>query len=365
MNRIVLMWLLVCVACTSQPNRVTEGETSSATSIKEVGLKGTCLAADSILWGMKIDYACNDRLFIQELANTEQYGIYKVNRDRLQKEGSFLKKGDGPYEVLHPDLWGHVQDSAFYVSNFPGRLDRIYRISMKDVLNKAKWKLVRFPDPKKGMLLFPSIAIMNDSCCVVTGSDVNSESILSYVNLESEEFTELNFKFPGFRTAKDHCVMEHLVYCDAQILKHPSQDKLLYACRSGRYMHILEMKDKSIERIIPLFSQEPSYEMSSKYKKLKEDSYRGIIAKVTEDFVYGLVIPYTKKEAKTNKLYKSLPNYFSDQLYVFDWDGNLIKKYLLDRPVCSFEVDEAKGALYATSYDSSNEPIVIQYRLSE
>lgn len=361
MNKIVLIGLLICTACISRPNKATVGETSGVDSIKEISLKGICLVTDSALWGMKIDYVCDNRLFIQELGNTKQYGIYKVNGTKLQSEGSFLKKGNGPYEVLHPDLWGHTKDSAFYISNFPGKLDRIYRISMKDVLDEKKWEVIQFPEPQKEMLFFPSVAIMNDSCCVLTGSGVNSESILSYMNFKSGEITELSFKFPGFRTAKDPCVMEHLVYCDAQLLKHPSLDKLLYACRSGRYMHIIEIQDKKIKRVIPLFSQEPSYEMNSKYKRLKEDSYRGIIAKATENFVYGLIIPYTKKEAKANESYKSLPNYFSDQLYVFDWDGNLIRKYLLDRPVCSFDVDETKGVLYATSYDSSNEPIVIQY----
>lgn len=363
MNKIVWIGLLVCVACTSQSNKATKERASDANSVEEISLKGTYLKADSTLWGMKIDYVCDNKLFIQELGNDEQYGIYKVEGEALRSEGSFLTKGNGPYEVLHPDLWGHAEDSAFYVSNFPGKIDRIYKISMKDVFNEKKWKEIPFPESGDGMLLFPSVAMMSDNSCVMTGSEVNSESILSYIDLESGEVTGLNFKFPGFRAAGEPCILEHLVYCDAQLLKHPSQDKLLYACRAGRYMHILEIKDKEIGRIIPLFSQAPSYEMKSKYKKLKGDSYRGIVAKATGNFVYGLVIPYTKEESKANETYKSLPNYFSDQLYVFDWNGSLAKKYILDRPVCSFAVDEAQKVLYATSYDDSNEPVVLQYSL--
>ena len=65
---------------------------------------------------------------------------------------------------------------------------------MADIYHKEKWNIIPFPD-SQGCLFYPSIAIMNDSICVVSGSKLSSVNILSYVNLQTGEISDLDFPF--------------------------------------------------------------------------------------------------------------------------------------------------------------------------
>ncbi len=43
-----------------------------------------------------------------------------------------------------------------------------------------------------------------------------------------------------------------------------------------------------------------------------------------------------RKEENEQPFYKGMPNYFADELVVFDWNGNIIEAYRLDQPICNF-----------------------------
>ena len=87
---------------------------------------------------MKIDFVKDGHLFIQELSNDLLYGVYRIEDDSLIKEGGFLTKGEGPFEVVHPDLWGNEDDSFVHVSNYAGIIKEIYSIKMADIYHKEK-----------------------------------------------------------------------------------------------------------------------------------------------------------------------------------------------------------------------------------
>lgn len=355
---ICCLLLLFSMSSCSSNKKSDKNEKVKECSYSYTELQGTNLLNDSVLWGMKVDLVIQDRLIIQELANNQLYGVYHIMDDRLVKEGSFLTKGGGPYEVIHPDLWGNENDSIFYISNFLGTIENIYTVGIHDIYNKESWKITKFPD-SKGNLFYPSIVMLSDSICIVTGSQLNSSDMLSCVNLKSGEISGMDFEFPGFSLASDFKVAEHMVYCDAQLLKHPSQSKLLYACRLGRYVEILELENTKVKKRIPIFSVLPLYERgNNNQRQIKDDCLRGVIARVTNDRIYCLIIPYTRKESNENPLYKKMPNYYGDELIVFDWNGKLINAYKLDQPICNFGVDGNKDIIYGTTLD--NEDFVVR-----
>lgn len=347
-----LLLLALSISCTTNKKRIDKTEKTTSQPVY-TNISGENLKSESTLWGMKIDFVTDNRLIIQELSNDFLYGIYRIDNDRLIREGGFLTKGVGPFEVVHPDLWGNEGDSIFYISNYAGIIKEIYAIRMADVYHKEKWNSIKFPD-SQGCLFYPSIAIMNDSICVVAGSKLNSVNILSYVNLQTGEILDLDFPFPGFVLPSEFKVAEHMIYCDAQLLRHPNQNKLLYVCRLGRYARIMEIENGRIGRQIPLYSILPQYEVVNNNRKIKDGCLEGIVAKVTGDRIYCLVLPYTRKEGNENPSYKGMPNYFADEVVVFDWDGNVIKAYSLDQPICNFGVDGARNILYGTTLDGED-----------
>lgn len=221
-----LLLLALSISCTANKKGIDKTE-KQTDQLVYTHVSGENLKSDSTLWGMKIDFVKDGHLFIQELSNDLLYGVYRIEDDSLIKEGGFLTKGEGPFEVVHPDLWGNEDDSVFYVSNYAGIIKEIYSIKMADIYHKEKWNIIPFPGFSR-CLFYPSIAIMNDSICVVSGSKLSSVNILSYVNLQTGEISDLDFPFPGFVLPSDFKTAEHMIYCDAQLLKHPSQNKLLY-----------------------------------------------------------------------------------------------------------------------------------------
>ena len=70
---------------------------------------------------------------------------------------------------------------------------------------------------------------MNDTLCFIVGSGLYSDNILSVIDFKlgtTEEVDE--FKFPGFNSPSELKVAKHMVYCDAELLKHPTENKIVY-----------------------------------------------------------------------------------------------------------------------------------------
>ena len=92
---------------------------------------------------------------------------------------------------------------------------------------------------------------------------------------------------------------------------------------------------------------------------IEEDYYKKDVNNTT-NYIYvsnNILHINTKeptKESIENKEYKGLPNYFGDNLYIFDWNGQLIDSYLLDIPVCSFCVDSSNKYIIASSIDGES-----------
>lgn len=147
------------------------------------------------------------------------------------------------------------------------------------------------------------------------------------------------------------------------VVGSPTKDKLVYAGRVGRHIEILETEGKKIKKRIPVCSIYPSFRVTSEQRQvLNDDCLRGVVAWVTENRIYSLMRPYTNKEAKEHSSYKEYPNYYGDELMVYDWEGNLLHAYRLDVPLVSFGVTPDDNILYGTTLDGEDF-VVRRYQL--
>ena len=108
-----LLLLVLSLSCTSNKRKIDKN--TQLGKLAYTNVNGTNLKNDSTIWGMKVDLVTDNRLIIQELSNELLYGVYRVEGEKLIKEGGFLTKGVGPFEMIHPDLWGNEGDSVFYI----------------------------------------------------------------------------------------------------------------------------------------------------------------------------------------------------------------------------------------------------------
>lgn len=366
-KEIILLILLFCVSCAQE--RQKNKSSSLNDSIPAVSLKGEFLSCDSIIWHPGIEAICNDHIIIKSVGDYI-YDVYKISGKELIKKGHFLKKGSGPFEMNHTDLFKEETHNKLYISDYNGRIGNVYTIALNDINNlydTSQWDIIHFPT-YSNHIFFSSVAILSDSIWILPGSEINADNIISSINIKNGDMRKLDFKFPNiyFKSPGQRNIIEQMVYSDATLLKHPSQNKVLYICSSGRYAEILFVINENIEKRIPILEEYPKYGSRDGFNKhFKDECLRGMIARVTENRIFCLLVPLTKKDARENTPYKGYPSYYCDELLVFDWNGTLLNKFVLDMPVCSFITNTQGNIIYAMTLDDAEEYAVRRYIIQE
>jgi hypothetical protein len=83
---------------------------------------------------------------------------------------------------------------------------------------------------------------------------------------------------------------------------------------------------------------------------------------VTDSLIYTRPIQYSLDMLRSGASYKGYGLNYNENIYVFDWNGKLIKKYELDTPIYSFVVDEKNKTIYAETDDlDTGDSIIRKY----
>lgn len=367
----LLFIVLFVISCTFGSKNSSQGvsDENLKREISEIKLKGEVLCCDSTLWGVNFVAKVGNHIIMQSQHANPLFWVYELNKNRLLEKGSFLNNGEGPFEMIYPNALYDQKRNDLLVYDFAGGLKSMYSINLDTITNlynTATWKQLPLPEIKS-CYLGPSLFMMNDSGLIILGSHFNSENLYSYIDLSKKDFYELNYKYPtNDGTFKMPPVVKQSVYMDATISKHPFLDKFVYACGSGRYAEIINYTDSTLQSSISLFNIYPQYTTKDGLNRsYNNDCLRGMQVKTTENAIYILQLPLTKEDVRNQVQYKGYPNYYNDELFVFDWEGCLIKKYILDTPIYSYIIDENTHKLYGLTTNSENdEPVIMSYTLN-
>lgn len=79
----------------------------------------------------------------------------------------------------------------------------------------------------------------------------------------------------------------------------------------------------------------------------------------TENHIYVMWVFMNKQEVERDF------NAFQPEIFVFDWDGNFVKRLKLDKPIITFAVSEEQKALYAVSFLEEDINKVYKFKLPE
>jgi hypothetical protein len=72
---------------------------------------------------------------------------------------------------------------------------------------------------------------------------------------------------------------------------------------------------------------------------------------------------YTIYAGKTREEHGLTDTFQGSHLLVYDWDGNPVRQYLLEKALYAMGYDEASKTIYGISYDP--EGVLIEYKLGE
>lgn len=356
------MLLLVSCSFNTEQKRaeISIIESDAPKDVKTKQLLGETISSDSIIWGGTIAGLVDDYILLFSNQTEYFFYVYKISGDRLIYDGSFLEKGNGPFEMLQPYSFYDEADNKLYIYDYVGKLRVMYSIclrDMKNLYNTDTWEIVKIPETA-GCYLGYSLTKISSNKYLLLASKFGYKSLFSIMDVDKNSLSDLNIHFPNDGVTNVDPIVKQGVYMDGSVIKHPIDNKIVYACGTGKYAEIISLDNFEKRN---LFKEYPKYYTRDGLNRAyKEECLRGIQLRANSSYIYTMTIPYTYGELKQKKKYKDYPNYYNDELFVFDWDGNLNFKYTLDVPVYSYFFDRNHTFLYGLTADMESGDVLVK-----
>ena len=264
-------------------------------------------------------------------------------------KGLGISKGNGPNELLSV---GHVTPSidkkSVWAHDITSRQWKQYDRELNTVIDKIQFsqninnKLYQIDEPQW----------ISDNLFVCLNFYSHKERFY-VVNRDLTDITPVFNPQFSFDDNVPSSLMDDIF--SSSIHVRPDKKKVVL---TGRYLDCIEIYniDGSLTKLL----KGPETNFNFKFDKNRSvargaviktpDSRRAYLCvKSTNDRIYAL---YSGKERGDSPDY---PDYsYSNIIYTFDWEGNLLKKYVLDCQIGDFDVDESTQTIYAINdMDSS------------
>lgn len=357
MKKIVYLIILIITSCSSSNKRTTElvlKNEQNEKAFELTPLEGGFLTPDTDIPLGNIVDLIGDHIIISSHRTPNAFKVFQIKGDSLITTGEFLKRGEGPFEMIQPFAFYNRPEKRLYIYDHAGQIRSIYSIELQNIHNlyeTSNWKEIQVP-VIEDYFLGSWMRKVGDNSFLILGSKVRSREMLSKIDLTRNSISELNCPYPEQDgTFNMSPIVKQTVYLTGVIERHPKSDKIVYACESGKYAEIIDLTNPEINRTLMLATYPKYITDDGLNKTFLEDCLRGIQVRVTEKYIYLLPYPLTKGEVRRDMSYKGYPNYCSDELLVFNWEGKFAKKYIFDTPIYSFVVDESDCSLYAATVD--------------
>lgn len=342
------IFLFLCLNLIGCNNEKSSESSSSNKPIEIINLKSTAISLEgNLLYPFNL-WLKDSLLVVLDKGNkTGMLNFFDLsnNMNFIRKTGS---EGKGPGEFIGLKTIEFLDDNlwAFDVTaNHITRLNIDSLISFPDYNSDYRLTIKKHPrDPKLTNFLIidkdhflgsffgrePRFAIYNWKDMTI---DI---SFLDYPNLVDD---------PENPTQKYNMFVKGSLF-QASISKHPNRDIIAVSYPFCSRIEIVDIeKGKIIREILgPKENHLPHYRINEQGRGVQTpDNIRGYIKTVsTGDYMLSL---YNGSKAKDRK-------HECNQILVYDWEGNLISEYKLDKGITDFVYYEKEKCIYAISMES-------------
>lgn len=304
-----------------------------------------------------------------QLNHSPAFRLCRITEDSIVSAGEFLTIGDGPYEMHFPQCAWNFYDNYLFIGDFVNRQNKLIYIpldSIQNVFDVHTWEVSKFvPFVLEGHRISPSSLI-----CLEKGKFVDAMIAGKvFVFIDNNQDT----LWSGGEYPDDGCnvlpkrLKSYAYLGDWQ--KHPREDKFVYFSSYNRYMFITKLEGDTMKEIASPYRLYPQYSLSEDGQNVSIDAqcYFGVRKMyVTENYIYMLMNDALFGDFKKGKMHDGYSVFYSNEVYVFDWEGRPVKKYRLDHQVGNIWTDENDECLYASTIDPEDpegEVIYLRYRM--
>jgi len=294
----------------------------------------------------------NDSIFLANSnRNDSVFTFFKISDNELIELNSFGTLGGGPNETVSNFISYDSIKKMIYRYNIDGKIKTI-GIDIKDDLDRVNdlscYKSFYFPKNNRSVYRDMTLVSGTDSFLVL-GGDPTKAGFLSLIDVAKGTAMDINLSLPEDHNRAKNTVKWNL-YMQGCILSG-NHNRFLYYCLEGRYAEIINIHNvDSVSRTViaydyPLYREAPD---GVRFRR-EDDSYIGLYSFVTENRIYIMPRLLRNGELKQTDNYKGYPIYYSDELHIFDWDGNYIYSFQFDKPVMGFIVNKDDKYILASS----------------
>lgn len=270
--------------------------------------------------------------------------------------GSFGQKGEGPGEYLSTrDVQrDHTDPRAFWIYDLP--LLRMTRLAFGE---EPLPRMTGIQNLHAGGGIYLQPTWLTDSTLVVPG--VYPKHPGGRLILTSQDGAYLRTlgetpRHPGAASIPS-TVLQHAY--EGPVTVRPDRSRFALATRQADRLEIYESDGTLAASVVGSTGFLPEFETRTRAEGVSmatgDDLRAGYVDLAsTGEFIFGLFSGRTRREAGAS-------TFFGDEVHVFNWDGQMVRKFKLDGFAFTMAVDETLRSLYAVRHDP--EPSIVRYAL--
>lgn len=359
---LLLLCLLLSVACGRRHTAVTDPEFSATAPGDSLHAVRIPVGGDFL--GEYPVLTLGERIVMQNPFRLNKcYSVCRFSGDSLVKEGEFLMRGRGPLEMMIPQGVFDPEAERLTVFGLYNGENRMLRIGLGDLYDPSQWEYGTL-DFLEGYQL-ESPCRLTDTAFLTIGHTVESFSPFSILDPGGERVTPLDFRFP--EPPLDLPASQQAIFWTGWLHRHPQRSRFLYSSQNFRYLLVFDVtEDGRVEVVRRLYDKMPEAHPSGDpgHQFDMDDSCpHGFFPLAVDDrFIYVGYMQDTYGEQRERVRAGDLRQLFPSRINVYDWDGNFVRRLVLDRPVGPMVVHD--GRLIAWSVDPETaEEMLVSYTL--
>ena len=292
----------------------------------------------------------NDKMVIADKDDEYYFKVFNILEEKF--EGDLGKIGEGPCEIGFPT----------YLQAVPNNYDDIGLV-LKSNFGYQEMSLVSFDKSEESncnngieKIAFDFMNYVKVADSLFIGTGIFQKKYASF-KIGEQSYEELAINYPYLSAEMKSVPNSIPMSQQGKFRIKPGGKSILFTHSSNPFFDILEIENNNITLKFRMEGEAPDFKGSDSPSGMSavmtdENIYGFISSSTTDDFIYLLYSGKTRVQGNEN---------YADEIWVYDWDGNPIKKFLLDQEVNQIAV--SPNDEFLISYHDDGKPNLTRYKL--
>lgn len=339
--------LIICFSC----NNSTSSNKNKWNGL-EYRLEAEYLNSDIELLKVNDIVLTNRGDVIIKNASTEGlFSYFILSGDSLTYVDSFVQQGQGPYEVNDADINYLPEYNSLVLVGFNprGKYIVVSLDNMDNISNYASWQIYQ---SKHDRSLIDEPRPVDTVSYVALNFEENSDNVFVSFGINDAHVKEIPIHFP--ENAKTLSSFDKFgdIYSVHHFVKRPNHNQFVYCFQKGYYAEIFELDDNhSVIYQNVVFDEYPTFTERNGKAFCDMTVPVGFRICVSEKHIYFSDPNIKLEEARDAQEKNGYLAGYVKNIYVSDWKGEPIVKYITDIPISKCRIDKDEKYIYASTYD--------------